>query len=193
MLRSIRAYLTTPTRFGTPLVVLAAVASFGVFYVGGIVYAAGESRSDSRPVNAGTIYGCYNVHTGALRVELPGKPCLTDPKYGERQEAVLTWNQQGPQGDQGPRGDQGPKGDPGPVGPRGPKGDPGPQGPPGPAGVGPQGEPGAKGDPGPQGLPGAKGDPGSQGAPGAPGAQGEPGPQGEQGPQGPPGGGIGPT
>jgi hypothetical protein len=85
-------------------------------------------------------------------------------------DAVVSWNQQGPQGEPG---SQGPQGEPGLQGEQGPAGPQGEQG--------PQGVPGAQGE---QGLPGLLGPQGLQGDPGPTGPQGEQGPQGPAGPSG---------
>ena len=76
------------------------------------------------------ISGCYEDHTGALRVVADGQSCRPN-------ETAIEWNQQGPQGPIGPAG---PQGEAGPAGPEGPTGPPGPDGEEGPAG--PQGPPG---------------------------------------------------
>lgn len=81
-----------------------------------------------------TIHGCYQQHTGDLRVveEPHASGCRAS-------ELAPSWNQQGPKGDtgpQGPTGAHGPQGEPGPAGPKGDVGAQGPQGEPGPAGAG---------------------------------------------------------
>jgi len=58
------------------------------------------------------IAGCYENHTGALRVATDRESCRPD-------ETAIEWNQQGPQGPIGPAG---PQGEQGPVGPEGPPG-----------------------------------------------------------------------
>src|SRR5207249_834764 len=85
---------------------------------------------------AQTISACVSTSTGALRIVTAGTAC-------KKGEAVLSWNQQGPQGSAGPQGPQGS------AGPQGPQGSAGPQGPQGSAG--PQGPQGSAGPQGPRG------------------------------------------
>lgn len=173
------ARLTRHRRFR----VLAGAAGAGVvatFVAVGAVVA-------SIPDSTGTIHGCYETYSGALRViDAPTQQCVAG-------EVAIFWNQtgvQGPQGIPGATGAAGAAGAPGAQGPVGPQGPTGDKGPAGVAGV--QGSAGAQGVPGPQGAPGA------QGAAGAVGPQGVAGQQGMAGPSsnvaGPPGlpGGTGP-
>ncbi|HYN97666.1 MAG TPA: hypothetical protein VES42_27830, partial [Pilimelia sp.] len=88
------------------------------------------------PASDGTIYGCRNVKTGALRVIDSGGRCGSI-------ELPLRWNTKGPAG---------------PAGPRGLTGATGPVGAPGPMGA--TGATGAKGDTGATGAQGEKGDTG---------------------------------
>jgi hypothetical protein len=81
--------------------VMATVAVFGVF--GGGAFAASSLLGAH-----GTVNGCVNKKTGALRVVKPGKNC-------SKREQRLTWNQQGPPGSQGVQGVQGVQGAPGPI------------------------------------------------------------------------------
>jgi hypothetical protein len=75
----------------------AAAVALVALVVGGIAYA-------TIPAASGTISGCYDTKTGALRVydtsggAIPG--CAA-------KEAPLTWSQIGPQGPQGPQGPAG--------------------------------------------------------------------------------------
>ena len=59
----------------------------------------------SIPDLSGTIYGCYKKSGGTIRiVDYPAQQC------DARAEALLPWNQTGPEGPQGPIGPQGPAG-----------------------------------------------------------------------------------
>ncbi len=86
------------------------------------------------------IYGCITKLTGAIRI-------VSAPGQCKSNEALIFWNQTGPQGPQGAQGPAGPQGAQGPPGPAGPQGA---QGPPGPAG--PQGAQGPTGPQGPAGY-----------------------------------------
>lgn len=135
--------------------------------------AAGGVGWAAIPGADGTISGCYQKESGALR--------LLDAAGGEtcrNSELAVSWSKtavgaQGPAGPAGPQGERGPQGEPGPAGPQGEQG---PQGDPGPAG--------------PAGADGQRGETGPQGPQGDVGPAGPAGPQGEQGPQGPPGAGA---
>jgi collagen triple helix repeat protein len=157
--------------------------------------------------NTGVINGCFEKHTGLLRVidTQAGKSCT-------RSETPISWSQTGPPGVAGAPGSQGERGADGALGaegPAGPQGEQGLQGERGTTGAaGPQGEPGATGagtrgpdgaagpegprgpagDTGPAGETGAAGAPGPQGPPGLTGAAGASGATGPQGPSGPAGG-----
>jgi len=79
---------------------LGLVAAVGTLALGSIAWAA-------IPDPRGTITGCYDKASGALRV--------TDSRTGQpkpcgAKELPLNWNQQGPQGLPGPQGPQGPQG-----------------------------------------------------------------------------------
>jgi hypothetical protein len=93
--------------------------------------------------------GCLTSSNGVLyRVQLgdePLEPCQPG-------DTVISWNQQGPQGEQGPRGGVGPVGPQGLTGAQGPQGLTGPQGATG--SQGPTGATGPQGPVGPQGPPG---------------------------------------
>lgn len=106
-----------------------AVAAVLVLGVGGFAVAA-------IPQGDGTINGCYNNATGALRVVDAAGSCRGN-------ETAISFAQQGKQGDAGPQGPQGLQGETGPTGATGAKGDPGEMGPTGPAG--PKGDTGAQG------------------------------------------------
>jgi|GEM_PF-3350353 hypothetical protein len=69
------------------------------------------------PSQGGSITGCINPTTGALRVidAGAGQQCSS-------WERGVTWNQQGPTGPAGATGSVGPQGPAGPVGPQGPAG-----------------------------------------------------------------------
>ncbi len=99
----------------------------------------------------GTITGCYQNTSGALRVIESGAGCRAG-------ETEMRWSQVGPQGPQGLKGDKGDKGDPGEKGDPGLKGDKGDKG-----DTGLNGDKGDKGDPGLKGDKGDKGDTGPQG------------------------------
>ncbi|HSR09821.1 MAG TPA: hypothetical protein VLS90_00145 [Thermodesulfobacteriota bacterium] len=71
---------------------------------------------------ANEIHGCYEKHSGHLRIVLAGTKC-------HHNEAAVQWNATGPAGPVGPQGAVGPQGPAGPVGPQGPRGPVGPQGP----------------------------------------------------------------
>ena len=101
---------------------LLALIAFAVT-AGGVAYA-------TIPGSNGTINGCYEKRTGALRVidADAGAKCTSF-------ETPISWNQQGPKGPSGPAGPGGPAGAdgaPGPTGPAGPQGATGPQGRPAP-------------------------------------------------------------
>jgi hypothetical protein len=129
----------------------------------------------------GTIQGCYNQITGALRVVEDASECNTEDTRGNGKhlEAPISWNQEGPAGAAGPTGAVGAAGPAGETGPRGETGAPGPQGGPG--------QPGADGVPGETGPAGPAGAVGPAGPAGPRGEQGEVGAQGPQGEPGPPG------
>ena len=65
------------------------------------------------PDGSGTINGCFNKSTGALRVAERTTDCRTG-------ETALSWSQRGPTGPQGATGQRGPTGAPGPAGSRNP-------------------------------------------------------------------------
>ena len=155
--------------------------------IGGVAYA-------SIPGPNGTIYGCYNTTTGALRIIDSAATCGSG-------ENLLTWNQTGAVGMRWRGGFsssttysardavfyqgsayitmQSVTGTVPPAAPwsllarqgarglPGPSGVPGFDGSPGPSGsTGPSGVPGNDGSPGPSGLPGPSGPPGPTGPPG---------------------------
>jgi len=98
------------------------------------------------------ILGCKHKQNGKLRIVQNSGEC-------KKNEILVSWNKEGPQGEQG---EQGPPGE--------------------------QGLQGLQGPPGEQGPPGDQGIQGIQGLQGLQGERGERGPQGEQGPQGEPAG-----
>jgi Collagen triple helix repeat (20 copies) len=109
-------------------VATAVVVAVAALAVGGIAYA-------TIPAADGTISGCYDTKTGALRVYDTGSTKI--PGCSSK-EAALTWSQTGPQGPTGARGAtgaQGPTGAQGATGPQGPTGAHGATGPQGPAGT----------------------------------------------------------
>jgi hypothetical protein len=67
-----------------------------------VAIAAGTTAYAAIPDGAGTIHGCYDKSSGALRVT---DSATNTPKGCSNKEIALDWNQQGPKGD---------KGDPGP-------------------------------------------------------------------------------
>lgn len=98
---------------------------------GGVAYA-------TIPGSNGTINGCYEKRTGALRVidADAGAKCTSF-------ETPISWNQQGQKGPTGPAGPAGADGAPGPTGATGAQGPTGEQGPKGDTGpAGPTGLPG---------------------------------------------------
>jgi len=99
------------------------------------------------------IHACYNKTSGAVRIIVPPKTCLST-------ELAVSWNVTGPRGPVGPVGPVGPQGATGAQGPVGPKGATGATGPIGPQGPhGPVGPQGPQGPVGPQGPQGPAGDP----------------------------------
>ena len=146
----------TTTRIGRML--LAALALALVFSAGSALIVAGSDQGT-------TFYACLKKNGMLQDVTTSGPP---DCK--SKNEQLVSWNAQGPQGL------------PGEPGPAGAQGEQGTQGEPG-----PQGEQGVQGEPGPQGLPGQPGPSGPPGPPGVPGPVGPPGQPGQPGPQGPPG------
>ena len=147
-------------------------ASVATALAGGVAWA-------TIPAANGVINACYRVSEDDQKGQLRA---VSDPAACRNNEAPISWNQVGPQGE---RGLQGERGSQGVQGPQGPKGDTGATGP-----TGPQGPQGDKGDPGPKGDSGPPGDPGQAGADGedgAPGPKGDPGPAGPPGPMGPEG------
>ncbi|HEU5007147.1 MAG TPA: hypothetical protein VFT67_09255 [Jatrophihabitantaceae bacterium] len=93
------------------------------------------------------ITGCYDKHTGALRIVSSAKHCTAG-------ENSLVWNETGPRGPRGRRGARGPAG-PASVAKSPQTGATGAAGPAGPAG--PQGPAGVPGAPGKAGAPGRDG------------------------------------
>lgn len=79
---------------------LGLVAALGALVLGSIAWAA-------VPDPRGTITGCYDKASGALRVT---DSQTGQPKACGAKELPLNWNQQGPQGLPGPQGPQGPQG-----------------------------------------------------------------------------------
>jgi hypothetical protein len=152
----------------------------------GILVAVATDTAEARSLVAadGTIHGCANKRSGALRVVSAKRHC-------RRGEIALTFQEQGPTG---AAGSPGPAGAPGQQGPRGETGSPGTQGLAGPTGplgpIGPRGtqgatgQTGATGQEGDQGPTGPTGDTGAQGIQGPTGLTGSTGPQGIQGPTG---------
>lgn len=139
---------------------------------GGIVCALGAGAAYATvPSGDGVIRGCYDEHTGHLRV-------LDERSEGRRGDACrrgeqpISWNQTGPVGPSGPIG---PQGLPGAAGTNGRDGLPGAAGAPGAAG--PMGLPGLAGPMGPMGLQGPAGPPGPAGASGGGGGSSDPEPQ----------------
>ena len=76
--------------------------------LGALLAAAAGVALAGIPNADGTIHGCRNVTTGALRVIGSRAHC----RSGERR---LDWNVKGPRGDTGPAGPAGPQGEPGPA------------------------------------------------------------------------------
>lgn len=131
-----------------------------------LIAASPAAAQTTTPINA-----CVSNRDGSVRIS---STCnLT-------KEAVLIWNQSGPQGPAGPMGPTGLTGATGPMGPTGLTGPTGPAGPTGP--MGPTGLTGATGPMGPTGLTGATGPMGPTGLTGATGPVGPTGPMGPQGP-----------
>jgi hypothetical protein len=129
-----------------PVAVAALVVAAGV--VGGAAVAA--QKTTHRTAVTGVIYACVKQE-GQARIVGSLAEC-------KQNEAGLSWNVVGPQGNTGPQGIPGPQGDPGPQGSKGDTGGAGPQGAAGPQGeTGPQGATGATGPAGPQGPPGDAG------------------------------------
>jgi hypothetical protein len=151
-------------------VVLGVVAAIGVFGVAAAAIPGGN----------GTVSGCYNTSTGALRVidREAGATCAAG-------ETAISWSQRGPTGPKGATGARGPTGPAGPAGAKGATGPAGPKGTDGSRGpTGPAGPKGADGSRGPTGPVGPKGNDGSRGPTGPPGPQGLVGPTGPRGPSG---------
>ena len=84
--------------------VLLASTTLSLAAFGGIAAAV-----DLIPASDGTITGCYQRVTGALRVVTDSSACLPS-------ERTITWSQRGERGPAGPPGPQGPAGEPGPAG-----------------------------------------------------------------------------
>ena len=84
--------------------VLVASTTLSFAAIGGIAMAV-----DLIPASDGTITGCYQFQTGALRVVTESSACLPS-------ERTITWNQRGERGPAGPPGPQGPAGEPGSAG-----------------------------------------------------------------------------
>jgi hypothetical protein len=97
-------------RFRAPAAALAAVTLLAIGI--GVAYARSERATS-------TINGCYSLTTGVLRI---AGSCGRD-------EAAISWNQDGPAGPAGAAGPAGPTGPTGPAGPSGAKGEAGPAGP----------------------------------------------------------------
>jgi hypothetical protein len=134
------------------------------------------------------IIACYSKETGRARIVNSAAECRRD-------ENVISWNVEGPQGPVGEQGPAGPMGLQGPAGPAGAKGANGAAGPAGPQGLqGPSGPAGATGPIGPAGAVGAQGPAGPAGATGPAGPIGPAGPTGATGAIGPagPAGAVGP-
>jgi hypothetical protein len=110
----------------------------GLVMVGGTAFAVTSS-----PGSGGTIYGCYNNSSGALKV-LDSSTATCPTGFSS-----LNWSVKGPQGNQGPQGATGA------TGPQGATGATGPQG-----ATGPAGATGATGATGPQGPAGTSAAPG---------------------------------
>lgn len=111
---------------------LASVTTFGLTQAVAVDQPVGLSlaiAADSPEIRA-----CANRQTGALRLLASGK-CT-------RQERLVVWSHEGPEGAPGPTGAVGPSG---PAGPSGPPGPSGPAGPPGAGSSGPQGPQGPAG------------------------------------------------
>src|SRR5436190_21479535 len=95
---------------------IAAVVGIVLGTAGGTAWAASTIAAIVAP--DGTFNGCYETHTGALRVVAAGQKCHV-------LEAPIAWSQRGPTGAAGAPGPGGPKGD---TGDKGDKGDRGPAG-----------------------------------------------------------------
>ena len=114
----------------------------GTFVMGSLVGAGSFVLADG---NNTVYYACVNNSSGTIHVVDSSDSC-------KHNETLISWNQQGPQGEagqQGVAGPQGPEGLPGAqgvAGPQGPQGDAGPQGIQGETGPqGPAGQDGADG------------------------------------------------
>jgi hypothetical protein len=66
-----------------------------------VAIAAGTTAYAAIPDGAGTIHGCYDKSSGALRVT---DSTTNTPKGCSTNEIALDWNQQGAKGDQGDPG-----------------------------------------------------------------------------------------
>jgi hypothetical protein len=114
-----------------------------------VVAVPGLAIASVRPAaTTGTIHGCANKKTGALRISAS---CTGS-------ERSVVWAIQGARGAAGAAGKDGVNGATGPVGPIGAAGDPGANG-----ATGATGSPGPSGPPGPSGSAGATGPSGASG------------------------------
>ena len=92
--------------------IIAGAGAIAIFGSGALVAANTPSQE---------IYACVNNSSGEIKIVDADATC-------KRNETLLEWNKQGPQGETGPQGDPGRQGEPGPQGETGPKGETGPQG-----------------------------------------------------------------
>ena len=123
---------------------------FAIGLIGILALSAGMVYAAIPNSTTGVINGCYEKHTGLLRVidVQAGRSCT-------RWETPISWSQAGAPGEPGPAGAAGA---PGADGAAGPQGEPGPPGGDGADGAtGPRGERGLQGEQGPEGPQGPPG------------------------------------
>jgi hypothetical protein len=140
---------------GKARTVAAVAAAAAVAASAGTATAFASSARPSTPViqaSTQVINGCYDAKDGTLHVSDAGYRCPPA-------DIVVSWNQNGPQGNPGPRGPRGARGATGLNGAPGANGGLGPQGP-----QGAPGDVGAKGAAGPSGGTGLTGATGSSGS-----------------------------
>ncbi|HET8626065.1 MAG TPA: hypothetical protein VFL91_01520, partial [Thermomicrobiales bacterium] len=77
--------------------------------VAAVAFAAGSAVVARATTAPAEIYACVSNSSGAFRLTNGFTAC-------SKNETLLVWNTQGPQGNPGPKGPQGPKGDAGPQG-----------------------------------------------------------------------------
>jgi len=86
--------------------------------VAAAVLAAVAAISAAAPTPPNTIDACRDIRHGLVRIVFDDTAC-------RKNEALLSWDVQGPKGEPGARGPAGPQGSPGPEGDKGDKGDKG--------------------------------------------------------------------